>query len=192
MAGGENQVAADKNTCPGPKRSVIVVVCADPNLSNSAIRPNAEAVVDLMVEVALAVTGFKFAQNFCVLGFVAVFWRVLLGLGDSPAGAARGLMTLGDFEAAAFDTLFDYGWFDTALGFAGETMTLDFRRAAMILVDGMFRMFRSIVCFVELVLTWFRKNNRSVALGSHFNFARLNPIMLTLIATEHGPVDEMR
>jgi hypothetical protein len=192
VAGGENQIATDKNAGTGPKRSVIVVVCADPNLANSAMRPDAEAVVDLMVKVALAVTRFQFAKNFCVLVFAAVFWRVLLGLGDSPTGTARGLIALGEFVAAAFDALFDDRWFDTALRFSGETMTLDQGRAAMILVDGMFRMFGSIARgFLYLVETWFGKNNWSGPLGSHFNFARLSPIESTLIVRKHRPVDEM-
>ena len=145
MARRENQIAADKNAGPSPKRRVVVVVCADPNLSDRAVRPDTETVVNLMIKVALAVTGFEFAENFCVLGFAAVCGRVLLSLGSSPAGAARRLMALGDFEAAAFDALFDYRWFYAALRFSGETLTLDFRRAALILVGGIFRILRSIV-----------------------------------------------
>jgi hypothetical protein len=150
------------------------------------MRPNAEAVVDLMVKVALAVTGFQFSEDFRVLRFAAVFRCVFLGLGDSPARAARGLMTLGDFVPAAFDALFDYGRFDTVLRFSGETVTLDFGRAAVMFV--VFRMFRGIFRgFVELILTGFRKNDRSESFGSH-----CSPISSTLIVMKHKPVFEMR
>ena len=140
MTGSENQVTADKNPGPGPERTVVILVRANPNLANSAMRPNTETFVDLKVKIVLAVTRFEFTEETCVLGFVTVLWLVFLSHRTSRTGAARGLITLGDFELASFETLFDMFWFDTTLRFAGEPTALDFRRTTMtLMVDVMFR-----------------------------------------------------
>jgi hypothetical protein len=147
------------------------------------MRPNMEAFGDLAVEVVRAVTGFQFVEDVRVLGFVAVFWLVLLGHRSFRAGTAGRLMTLGDFEAASLQAVLDNDWVETALGFAGLPTTLDFRRGTMIfLVDVVFGMFRDVIRggviggFAELVLTWFRRISRR----SHGRFARLSAAVLVL------------
>ena len=139
VTGSENQVTANKNPGPGPKRTVVILVRTNPDLANCAIRPNTETFVDLNVKVVLAVTRLEFTEEARVLGFVTVFRLMLLGHWTFRTRAARGLMTLGDFELASFKALFDMLWFDTALCFAGQPTAFNFRRTTMtLMVDVMF------------------------------------------------------
>jgi hypothetical protein len=61
VTGRENQIAANKNAGTGPKRSVVVMVITDPNLADGAMRPNMKTLVDLTIEVTLAITRSEFA-----------------------------------------------------------------------------------------------------------------------------------
>ena len=46
----ENQIPANENTGTGPKRTIGVMICADPDLADSAMRPHVKALVDVTVE----------------------------------------------------------------------------------------------------------------------------------------------
>jgi hypothetical protein len=72
LGGREDQIAPHKNTCSSPKRSIVVLFIANPDLANGAVRPNVKTIVDLMIKVALTVPRLELAENFRVLGLPSV------------------------------------------------------------------------------------------------------------------------
>jgi hypothetical protein len=114
---------------------------------------------------------------------VAVFWLVLFDFWTFPTGATRRLVTLCDFEIAAFQAFFDHGRLNAALTFAGPATTFDFRRSAMILfVGAMFRMFRNVLgkavvgLFSELILTRFGRVSGFFPISGIFSISGIFPI----------------
>jgi hypothetical protein len=163
VTGGKQQIASDENSGTSPKRGAIVIICTDPNFTNSAMGPHVETFVDVVLKDVfhrIIVIGFEFTEDVCVLGFGSVFWFVLLCDWRFPAGEASWLMTLGDFETM-FQTFLDFRRVETALGFARSTR-FNFRTGmtvAMMLVV-MVNLLVVLVSLAFLILTWPRKISR--------------------------------
>jgi hypothetical protein len=172
VAGGEQQIAADKDASTSPKRSAIVVVCTDPNFSNGAVRPHVRALVEIVFEGMLdrvVVIGFELADEFLILGLGGVLWPVLFGDWRFSARETSWFMALGNFETM-FQTSLDFSGIETALSFAGATRfsfgaTLT---CAMVFI-AVVHHWAVLGNFVELILTWFGK--RRGCLG-HYRLVR--------------------
>ena len=96
----------------------MVVICTNPNLSNSAMWPDMETFIDLTLEDMLVVLGFELLDDVCVLGLVSVLWLALLGDWMFPLGTARRFITFGVFEPTLLHTFLDFSWVKTALRLA--------------------------------------------------------------------------
>ena len=139
MTRSEYQIATDEDTGASPERTGMVVVCANPDLPNSAMGPNMETFVDLTLEDMLdwiLVIGFEFTEILCVLALVTILWLALLGNRMFTLGTERRFITIGVFEFTSLTTFADFNWLEMAsrlAGFIGRIFRTVMRFALLLL-----------------------------------------------------------
>jgi hypothetical protein len=185
MARSEEQVATNENASTSPERTEGVIICANPNIANGAMRPNMETFVALMLEAMFVVVGLELTDDVCVFGFMSVFWFAFLCDWIFSLRTTRRFVTFCIFVATFLQTFLDFVRVNTALSLA-RLIRWEFGTAmrgalavVFFVVDSVavFFVFRSVLRGLSrLILTRFRgifgRFSRSFSCSScHFGFA---------------------